>query len=349
MKKGPFKNTDYEDFGVCPDSEPQQPWLATWGGSVVFHVVLLVVLAIVLSHAQPRGSVETGRTATVGIVLKSEQDDKTLYESADNAQDDQDQPAGNPDAVRTPSDAGSNDSSDLASLSELVSSTAPPDIPTLDNGLAGLAPSSSDGESGLENITQGLAGAEGVPNETFGKFGKGTVSCFNTSGTGSRFSFVFDRSGSMGGPGFSPMMAAKSELTRALQSLQSNQQFQIIFYNEKPTVFSPRKLLLADEPNRREALKFLASITPDGGTNHKDALHLALAQHPDVIFFLTDADEPPMTAAELAEIKRENGSTQINTIQFGIGPQPANTNFLMRLAEQNRGQYVYIDVRSLRK
>ena len=332
---------------VCPDSPENGLHLSTWGISLAFHGLLLLVLALVLGYQPVVTGVSTDRTATVGIVLKTEHEDRTLYESADNASKDQDKPAGDPTAAHTENPNAATNT--LSELSALVSSNSAADIPTLDSTLVGAPPSSGDGKSGLENITDGIAGAQGIPSGTFGQFGRGTVSCFNTTGEGSRFSFVFDRSGSMGGPGFSPIMAAKAELMRALQSLQSNQQFQIIFYNERASIFSPKRLLLATDQNRREAMTFLAAMTADGGTNHKEALHMAIAQHPDVIFFLTDADEPPLSAAELSEIKRNATGTQINAIQFGDGEDPGRTNFLKRLAEQNGGQYIYVNIRSLRK
>jgi hypothetical protein len=69
---------------------------------------------------------------------------------------------------------------------------------------------------------------------------------------------------------------------------------------------------------------------------------------PDVIFFLTDAGEPQLTARELADLRRKNRAESIiNTIEFGAGPFQGGENFLMRLAQQNRGQHVYVDVTSL--
>ena len=52
-------------------------------------------------------------------------------------------------------------------------------------------------------------------------------------------SYVFDRSGSMDGHGGAPLVAAKSELLSSLGDLGQTHQFQIIFYNEQPRIFSP--------------------------------------------------------------------------------------------------------------
>lgn len=77
-------------------------------------------------------------------------------------------------------------------------------------------------------------------------------------------------------------------------------------------------------------------------------LVLALGMSPDVIFFLTDAAEPQLTPSELAEIRRRNRSeATINSIEFGSGPRPRGENFLMRLARENHGKHVYVDVSEL--
>jgi hypothetical protein len=66
-----------------------------------------------------------------------------------------------------------------------------------------------------------------------------------------------------------------------------------------------------------------------------------------VIFFLTDADEPRMTTQQLARIAHMNQGTSINAIEFGYGAQSEADNFLVRLARQNCGKHVYVDVSRL--
>jgi hypothetical protein len=73
-------------------------------------------------------------------------------------------------------------------------------------------------------------------------------------------------------------------------------------------------------------------------------LDLALRLRPNVIFFLTDADEPQMNADELRHVRQLNGGTVINTIEFGMGPPAAHNNFLRQLAAENGGQHGYVDV-----
>jgi len=131
---------------------------------------------------------------------------------------------------------------------------------------------------------------------------------FGIPGEGYKFVYVFDRSGSMGGSGRSALSAAKAELLASLESLEKTHQFQIIFYNDRPTKFNPTgnpdRLVFATERNKALARRFVASITAEGGTRHEEALIAAIKLQPDVIFFLTDADEPKLWPDQLARIHR---------------------------------------------
>src|SRR5262249_11575065 len=150
---------------------------------------------------------------------------------------------------------------------------------------------------------------------------------------GAKFVYVFDRSASMEG---GLLAAAKRELIASLQGLDGRHQFQIIFYNERPQLMpaghgNTPGMAVAEEPGKRLAASFVGGVFADGGTNHLQALDMALALKPDVVFFLTDAEEPQMRAEELAVVRRMNRGTRINTIEFGAGEQQAGINFLQRL------------------
>jgi hypothetical protein len=178
--------------------------------------------------------------------------------------------------------------------------------------------------------------------------GRARTQVFGLPAEGFKFVYVFDRSASMGGSGSTPLKRAKAELMASLESLGETHQFQIIFYNDQPTMFSlagqPGKLVFGNAPNKLQAQRFIDGIIADRGTEHEPALINALMLAPDVIFFLTDADQPELTTAQLANIaKRNRKGTVINTIEFGSGP-PLGENFLMKLARQNGGAYTYVDI-----
>jgi hypothetical protein len=155
----------------------------------------------------------------------------------------------------------------------------------------------------------------------------------------------------MGGHDGLPIRAARNELLASLQDLKDQHQFQIIFYDDAVELFNPlggkAQLVWADEAGRNLASAFVRGIKPDGGTDHVRPINLAIDMRPDVIFFLTDADEPGMTSAQLRAVQRRNSGATIHAIEFGVGPRSSSSNFLARLAVQNGGQYRYIDIRQL--
>jgi hypothetical protein len=196
--------------------------------------------------------------------------------------------------------------------------------------------------SGASGLLDGGSGSRGPLG------GQARTQVFGIPADGYKFVYVFDRSGSMGGQGNRALNRAKAELLASLESLGETHQFQIIFYNERPTLFNitgqPGRLVFGNHPNKAQAHRFVQGIVADGGTEHEPALLAALNLSPDVIFFLTDADHPELTSTQLRKIvDRNRRGTVINTIEFGAGP-PLGENFLSRLAVQNGGQYRYVDI-----
>ena len=172
---------------------------------------------------------------------------------------------------------------------------------------------------------------------------------FGTAADGSRFVYVFDKSGSTTG---APLKAAKRELWASLQKLNRVQQFQIIFYDRRShamTLAGNARLFWANDESMQLAEAFIRRVEAGGGTNHYDALRKALGLNPDVVFLFTDADEPTLGDDELDRLKRINRSTTIHTFEFGIGPKTsADNNFLSRLAAENGGDYRYVDLETWR-
>ncbi len=173
------------------------------------------------------------------------------------------------------------------------------------------------------------------------------------SDSGDSFVYVVDRSASMYDDG--AFLYAKADLRASLQSLDAEQRFQIIFYNKYPEEMTdgrgPAKMYFATDVNRTRAGFFIDSIIADGGTFHKPALMLALRFEPDVIFFLTDADDI-LTPRDLDDVRRANrNQTRIHCIEFGKGPDLGHKfdSFLKKLARENNGTYLYRDVLQLKR
>jgi len=308
----------------------------SWIVSAVVHLLLFLVFSWWWTPPRRGVAIEPDRDAA--IVLVGEVAGKVeYYGSEENAAD-----AKSSDAANSPGDSRDR----LAAA--LPGGGAPPIDP------AGALPSGpAPGAGGIGD--GGLPGAgdltKGGSTGAAGRVGtdKGHTYLFGIQGVGNKFLYVFDRSASMEGYEGRPLMAAKAELSKSLAQLEAIHQFQIIFYNDRQNVFNPYlpqapRMLFADEKHKDLAQRYVRSVTADGGTRHLEALRIALGLHPDVVFFLTDADEPALTNAELADVARWSAGAVIHAIEFGAGPSRSSENFLRRIARQSGGKHVYVDV-----
>jgi hypothetical protein len=322
------------------------PWLL----SSAIHCGLLIALGICVARSQgaaDRAGSTTG-IAFEGSVTIASQADREYYDSAPDMlmpQDGEQQtPGDNPTPAQVDAAAESGGgplasvlaSKSLVDFADLLPSARPVlGAGSLEGGGVGTAKATTTGSQGSNKLRGGYA----------------RTGVFGVQGEGHKFTYVFDRSGSMGGYGGSPLAAAKAQLIASFRQLGQTHQFQVIFYNEHPHVFNlagaPGKLVFGTDYNKDLAEQFVASITADGATEHEEALTLALRNTPDVIFFLTDADEPRMNPRQLAHIARINKGTVINAIEFGYGAQVETENFLVRLARENGGKHVYVDISQL--
>ncbi|HIQ22262.1 MAG TPA: hypothetical protein EYH34_13640 [Planctomycetes bacterium] len=307
-----------------------RPTLPSWLISMLLHMLLLIALALVLP-ARPRQGAAPERIADVGIVLKREQADSTVYQSQGESGQDT-------------ATAVGGEQMGAERLEAILPVEAPLDPTAALPAPLDILGASMEGE-GVASAGGATAGPGG---NTRALGGRGRTSVFGVPGEGYKFAYVFDRSASMGGSGRNALGAAKAELIRSLESLEPTHQFMIIFYNEFPTVFNPSgrpgKLPFATERNKQRARRFVEGIIAAGGTRHREALLTAIRTQPDVIFFLTDADEPRLSDAQVDEITRRAGGITINTIEFGLGPKQGGMNFLEKLARQSGGGYAYVDI-----
>lgn len=180
--------------------------------------------------------------------------------------------------------------------------------------------------------------------------GTGTTSFFGVKGEGSRFVFVIDRSSSM--VRHHALSSAGDEMLASLDHLPPTALVQAVFFNERPLAAQSagtRPALLRNSDRQRALLEqFTRGIDPDGGTDRLAALELALGLEPDVIFLLTDSEEPRLFAADLDRLRRRNrGEAAIHVVEFAIGPLLEAENFLTRLARENHGSYRYLDLERL--
>ena len=302
--------------------------IPSWLLSVAIHAALLVAFGVLVQPPKAAGVAEVERE--VGVVLRNVDDQgKASYEGDKNSL----QPS-----APTPG-------AKAVAATDLVGDRPPIDLsdalPKQRDliGIAGNDPGLPRGASGLIPAT--------AQARNFGA-GYARTKVYGIAGEGFKFVYVFDRSASMGGGGNNALGAAKAELLQSLAQLGPTHQFQIIFYNDEPKIFALSgqggQLVFGTDLNKRQAELFVKGIQAGGGTRHAEALELALALKPDVIYFLTDADQPSLSGSEMARIRRKSSGAVINAIEFGSGPRLGDDNFLMQLARENRGSYVYLDI-----
>ena len=320
--------------------------LPAWIVSTLFHATLLLAIGLWIDRL-PEGAFQAPSRSTV-IVLNEGSREGTANGAGENAlfEGEQDRPGLADDAADAHQEFIAALPADTESQGKL------PQLPSIDGGALADARSASGGAlTSAGALTRGGGARGGRPGGASGTGGEAKVSVFGVEGTGHKFVYAFDRSASMDG---APLRAAKYQLIYSLEALDSIHQFQILFFNHRLSLFDltggQRRIAFADDRNKRMAAKYVEGISADGGTDRELALAKALSFEPDVVFFLSDADDP-MPASEVQEIVQlsQRKGTAINVIEFGRGPNPEQDNFLVQIARQTGGQYAYVDTNHFEK
>ena len=324
-----------------PIYEPAPRAIPAWAFSVVFHVILLVTIGWLTQPVTHGTTREVDRPIGIAVVERLPHRDQSVQpEVLDSLSESNSEPATESPSTSSPASLAPANLAPPVDLAGVIQEMTSGDVPT-------LSVEAADGVFGAGTDTSGDGArpkASGKPTSTM---------VFGVTGSGSRFIYVFDRSDSMNGFGGKPLRAAKKELKRSLESMTENQQFQVIFYNEDAKPFipagTPLSLLRGESTMVRRATQYVDAVKAFGGTEHFGALQMALRMGPDVIFFLTDARVPRLTASQLAEVRRlaDLAGTSIHAIEFGAESAAPQESFLMQLAAENRGEYRYIAIDQL--
>jgi hypothetical protein len=172
-----------------------------------------------------------------------------------------------------------------------------------------------------------------------GGAGGAATSFFQIPATGRSVVYVIDRSASMGLNG--AWAAARRELQASLDRLGSEVCFQIIAYNrgaEPLRIGGHTDLVPATSDHKRQAMLLVEFLRAEGGTDHLAALKRALLLQPDVIFFLTDADDlTPILVQSVTQFN--HGRTVIHAVELSPSHHSSGTPPLQDLARGNRGMY----------
>jgi hypothetical protein len=168
-------------------------------------------------------------------------------------------------------------------------------------------------------------------------------SMFSLPPAASSVVYVLDRSVSMGV--HNKLDLACHELLASLRRLPASARFQVIAYNTsaEPLAIGGRIDLLPVEPAvLAEVASTLHNLVAAGGTDHVQALRRGLALHPDVLFFVTDADDLPL--GQIDFVSRCNRGTAIHAIELSRRRTLRPDGPLAQLAHGNGGTYRRVSV-----
>lgn len=159
--------------------------------------------------------------------------------------------------------------------------------------------------------------------------------------------YVMDRSGSMS----DTFSLLQRELMRAIGSLERDQLFEVIWFNEgKPTELFSR-LRAATLENKEQAFGAIGRVVPSGQTEPLPAIRLGLSYKPDVLFLLSDGDFGEENKNIIRAIKQRNLNTRttINTILFVYDTMGDGERVLRTIAESNGGVFKHVTEDDLRR
>ena len=308
-----------------PDGESWLSQVPAWVLSLVLHAT--VILAVVLVAGTPGSeSAATDGDADEGVIVQLQREPAAPAEAPAFPEPAQPTPARPPEEPAPRAGAPIDQALDQA--------LKPPD-PVLPGRLDPLGPAARD-----------LQTAADLPRVALpDQLGAVEVSFFGSPSKGTRFVFVIDRSASMG----HALPIAKAELLATLEKLPPNAEFQVICYDLDPQIVldaqNRQTLLPATAENKQRTARFLDKLAAEGGTDHLAALRRALTLNPQVIYFLTDADElKPQQVRELTVLNQRGPNACIHCIELSLNVEYRTDKPMRVLARENRGEYRIIDL-----
>ena len=156
--------------------------------------------------------------------------------------------------------------------------------------------------------------------------------------------FLIDNSASMAGD--HQRERIQIQLRSFLGQLRPDQQFQVLFFNETTTALAissaPKSDMYdATSANVYSAIVAVGRLQPQGGTDYLRSLTSALRLDADVIYLMTDGDQPAVANSELQTILNRHGNeTRFHVIELGHEQSgTSGTSWLQSLATLTQGTY----------
>ncbi len=202
----------------------------------------------------------------------------------------------------------------------------------------------------FNGIGSGSGSGTGTGDGTGG--GVGRRQFFALESKGKNIVFVVDASKSMNlphpGPAKTRFNRVKQELVKTISQMTEDEKFFIIYFGDDALPMPAPTLVAADEGTRTSYLRWMTQVPAEGQyTKPLNALLIALALEPDVIYFLTDGVFESVVIRQVTGVNRNR--IPIHTIGFDL-PEKKKVNLkekqgnqqLEELARLNSGTYMTI-------
>lgn len=327
--------------------------------SICIHLIFVVVAGMSLKGCEQGVPVQAGGAEfhEIGLAVIDDSSDNKTNIAASNPSDtevvqpaevdaedvtkEEDLPteAPNIEALLNPSAVAASTASTIPSPMDLAS-------------IIGSGNSASAAASSSQKQPKKPAGKSGQTTAGSPTPGPGETAFMDIVGSGNSFVYLIDVSSSMSMSQNRRLNLAKNQLMNSLSLLKRNQQFQVFFYSDYIEALRLRQrekedLYRATSVNIQLAESAIGAVRAHGGTSHLPALKRALALQSDVIYFLTDGDEPRLLTSELNRIREINkGRSQIHVVEFASGPlESRQSTWLHQLARQSGGKYRRVQVK----
>lgn len=232
--------------------------------------------------------------------------------------------------------------SSLAALEADTLGSLPGASDSADQG-EGSGGGSGGGGAGLsfgEGNGGGSGSGSGDGTGAGGSGGGGGTSFFGIPSKGQRFMYIVDVSGSMNES--NRLEVLKDNLLTSLDKLGPKTQFFIIAYNERPLPMVARlEWNRATDANKDRARAWIKRLGANGGTVPAGAFELGFkfAPRPDVIYFMTDAQDTEELGPYVKRLNAEGRAAKINCIAFGSS---GIVDVMKQIADDSGGQYKYV-------
>ena len=193
------------------------------------------------------------------------------------------------------------------------------DLPETDQPFDSPVDAAIDFSVGSES---GQDGGDANPGEA-GEAGP-NGSFFGIEAEGHEFVYVLDMSGSMEGRRYE---GATAELVRSVCELHETQNFYVLLFDDRAVQmfgeqrFHPQPIPATVE-NKARLSAWVAKAFHGGGTDPREALHVALQMNPSAIFMLSDGEfnGKKNSLLELGDLGEETSDVSLFVIKISFGP-----------------------------